>query len=85
MDPVVDLSGVLSVVSADCMSAGARARLAQKVEPGAEKARPKLLAFANPDDTSALVWALYLNSMVRALKLTNIISLVTLIFESLSV
>lgn len=55
---------VFSVVSSDLMIAGARSRLTEKVEPGAEKARPKLLAFSSPDEPRSLMWAVYLDTLV---------------------
>lgn len=56
---MANLQAVVSIVSADRARAEARDRLCDDVEPGTEKARPKLLGLKA--DAGEVRWCLYLN------------------------
>lgn len=64
VDPSVNIQPVLSVVSADLKNASMKAKLVRTVEPTAEKARPKIVAFHNADDVNVYEYAVYLNTFL---------------------
>lgn len=76
--PSVDIESVVSFVSEDLRSAGARERLIERVETSAQKARPKLIGFRKShrqdsdveiDQDNEIMYAVYLNRMVREFQL----------------